>query len=417
MSRIQCNNDQCDRKFHLSQKKMEDYHKLRGFIKTSQSAIIKEHATQDFNQDTTRTIEEQELIDDVKESYLWNKKTRPQKEQKLRELKNQRANLEELVSERKDHIEWRRKNPDLVKELVDVYSDGDSEKFAEGMARMKREEERYESNVRELQEVNKEEKYLSTTLSDTEGMIVPDIVLSEVSDDDKELIRQALIEAFIDERNKPLPYKDPFPDLPGTHPVEEVCNRCGGTGQYHTYGVCYRCDGKGVEYTTTSHIRRIRKTDYNESVKAYQDYIQNVPRIVDENIKHQEKKELQLRGIDPERDAQIAKEKQIEEDMKRLNVLYPERTQLEPHKVTVKSAKSFKSTGYMGDTEWKTVFNFEDENGDNFVWFTTADPGIGTGDTCTIKGAIKRVSFNEYTDTPQVELSRVKASNIQHDDA
>ena len=67
---------------------------------------------------------------------------------------------------------------------------------------------------------------------------------------------------------------------------------------------------------------------------------------------------------------------------------------------------------YTGGEEWKQVINFEDENGDNFVWFTTSGIELSQGDTCNIKGSVKRVSMNKYTNNPQVELSRVRASDI-----
>ena len=410
MARIRCNDPNCDRKFHLSQKNMQEYHRTHGVNSTeNRNRVSQSSAMNDFSSSALLTEEEQELFEDIKDAFQTHRRLWVEKNDRFTKLQYKKQDLANYIQKNERNVEWQRKNEDVVFSMFEGSTDPTPE---EALQKLRKKWQEFDDKVKELKDTNDERKQLEKDINDLKETIVPGISIVDATDEEKDIIRKSLSQCYIEEIYKPRPYEDPYPGFNDDKAVQEECGRCGGSGIYAGYGVCYSCDGTGKYNTTVGRVRYREKKNYQDEMRSYNNQLRIIPQRVQRSIDMQEKHERKIRGIDPEHNEKIAKEQKNQQDIERLTQQYPEKSRLESHSVKVTSSRSFMGRSYMGGEEWKQVINFEDENGDNFVWFTTSDIELSQGDTCNIKGNIKRVSMNKYTNSPQVELSRVRASDI-----
>lgn len=410
MARIRCSDPNCDRKFHLSQKNMQEYHRTHGVNSAKHNnGVSQSSAMNDFSQSALLTEEEQEVFEDVKDAFHARSKLWKEKNDRLTELQYKKQDLVEYITRNEKNVEWQRKNENLVFEMFEGSTDPTPE---EALQKLRKKWQEFDNKVKELKDTNAERAQLEKDINDLKETVVPGISIVDATAEEKDIIKKSLAQLYIEDIHKPRPYEDPYPGADDDKAVQEECGRCGGSGIYAGYGVCYSCDGTGRYNTTVGKVRYREKKNYQDEMRSYNNHLRRIPQIVQINMDMQEKHERKIRGIDPEHNAKIAKEQKNQQDIERLTQQYPEKSRLESHSVKVTSSRSFMGRSYTGGEEWKQVINFEDENGDNFVWFTTSGIELSQGDTCNIKGSVKRVSMNKYTNNPQVELSRVRASDI-----
>lgn len=410
MARIRCSDPNCDRKFHLSQKNMQEYHRTHGVnSEEKRNGVSQSSAMNDFSSSALLTEEEQELFEDIKDAFQTHRRLWVEKNDRFTKLQYKKQDLANYIQKHERNVEWQRKNQDVVFAMFENSTDPTPE---EALQKLRKKWQEFDNKVKELKNTNAEREQLEKDINDLKETIIPGISIVDATDEEKDIIRKSLSQCYLEEIHKPRPYEDPYPGSHDDKAVQEECGRCGGSGIYAGYGVCYSCDGTGKYNTTVGRVRYREKKIYQDEMRSYNNQLRKIPQRVQRSIDMQEKHERKIRGIDPEHNEKIAKEQKNQQDIERLTQQYPEKSRLESHSVKVTSSRSFMGRSYMGGEEWKQVINFEDENGDNFVWFTTSDIELSQGDTCNIKGSIKRVSMNKYTNSPQVELSRVRASDI-----
>jgi hypothetical protein len=75
---------------------------------------------------------------------------------------------------------------------------------------------------------------------------------------------------------------------------------------------------------------------------------------------------------------------------------------------------SLQSCKYLPGGAWgdSWLYKFQDDVGNDVVWFSTKDQNIEVGQKFAITGSIKRHDINKYTNQPQTIILRAKLQKI-----
>ena len=396
----------CNVKKHRNEKTAQKHHERLGLIR--KHATSRSNNTSDIldeihpnHNSSTLSQEQEELVEDFRDAYQAYDEKKNKLEQEAKEIKNK---------------------VDSLRYQLDNFQADPSLSYVEQL----RKQGEFQNDV--FDEIGKLEKKKSSLEIEAKfGDVYPDVDLTELNDDEFQLAVDTLAQIYRDEVKKPEPYVDPFPDKPGKHAIVLSCPSCGGTGRYDGHGgdhfvaevkrkdgsyglakACYQCEGEGKVRTTTSKIRASKKRKANALLKEYEESLQDMEKIANGKLQRQRSLQLQNKG-EPVSNPVVEKR---QETLQGLREAFPIGEKTQPQQVKVKKVKKYTSR-YGGRPKEQKIITFDTGQGYDVVWFTTANNTLETGQSCTITGTVKKVDQNDYDNSLQVVMNRIKATGIE----
>ena len=393
----------CNTKRHRSEETARKHHDRIGLIRNSSinnPGRAHNDVKSEISVSQSYTLEQQELIEDFRDAYS----------DYIDKNKNAKKEVKEL-----------RQQANTLRFDLENYIPDNSLPYLEQMKQKAKHTEAQYEKINELEKRANKVK-IDAKFSD----VLPDIDLTELSDEEFQLAVDTLSKIYQDEIKKPIPYEDPFPDNPGKHIVFIDCDRCGGTGRYDGHGgddfiaevrnrdgsyslakACYKCEGAGKTKTTTTMIRAEKKKQANRDLKEYQEALDGTEKRAKGKLQRQ--KALQLQAKDVHIVNPIAEERKA--TLKNIQQEFPVGEKTSPQNVTVTKVRKFTSR-YGGRLQEQKAITFDSGKGYNFVWITGSKNNLEQGKEYSITGNIKKVEQNDYDSSLQVVMNRVKVEEL-----
>lgn len=173
-------------------------------------------------------------------------------------------------------------------------------------------------------------------------------------------------------------------------------------------GVCWKCHGTGkvwetVKEYTPEHLAKLEKAREKRAAKKAAEIAERAAAIAAENERIEAERKAREAEAEAER-ARIAAERAISQHVGNVG---------DKIEITATFTRSL-TIERRGFYDWQTFYSylneFVDENGNVFVWFTTACFESKTGDTVKLCGTIKK--HDEYKGQKQNVLTRCKVKTI-----